>query len=85
MSTRMKISQKRKCEGKGEYSVCKALSSYLGAGNRKAYCTLNYKTSHRKVCIYFVYYDVDIKPLEPCPKPMTYLQLIEAREQYQKA
>ena len=78
----MKISQKRQCEGKGEYSTCKALSSYLGCGHRNTYCTLGYKTSHRKVCISFVYYDKDIKPMEPCPKPMTYYELIEAREKY---
>ena len=80
----MKISQKRKCEGKGEYSACKALSSYLGLGGRNTYCTLGYKTSHKKVCINFVYYDKDIKPLEPCPKPMTFDELIEARKKYQK-
>ena len=80
----MRISQKRKCEGEDEYSACKALSSYLGCGHRNTYCTLGYKTSHRKVCISFVYYDKDIKPTEPCPKPMTYCELIKAREKYEK-
>jgi len=80
----MRISQKRVCEGKSEHGGCKALSNYMGLGNQRNYCVLGYKTSHKEIFVFHASYYVDIKPLEPCPKPLTLREVAEALGKYQK-
>lgn len=68
----MKISQKKTCEG------CKAINEIQGSTMD---CKLGYHNKGR--------YDSfialpKIEPQEPCPKPKTYKELIDAEEKYKK-
>lgn len=75
----MKLSQKRKCDSIKESKDCKALSVGIAG---KPSCELGYKISYKEINGYprTGYYYKKVKPLEPCLKPMTYKELIEARE-----
>ena len=48
---------------------CKALEQYQGGTNK---CTLGYS------------FDKNWKPIEPCPKPKTIMELFESRKLYSK-
>lgn len=53
---------KRTCNG------CKA----VGNLSSRDYCTLGYKTKHKRVT-----YGLELLPSEECPKPMTNKKIIE--------
>jgi len=75
---KMKISQKRTC------NRCKvATVGYYGSGTSVNICGLGYRTA-----VYDIYgngWITEMKPMEPCPKPITNMLAIEARKYYYKS
>lgn len=67
----MTLSQKRTCNG------CYALVRL----NKLNFCSMSYKTSVKSVEAHMgdkPYFHDDVCPLEPCPKPITYRQYVQA-------
>lgn len=79
MRSKMKLSQKRTCndcyalERQAKYSSNFGCGFYTGTNIS---CSLGYAI--QKV------HDLETKPIEPCPKPRTMYELVEANKKYSK-